>query len=366
LEQKSITFLINSYFKYLSGGAEYQAYLLAQEFVKKKFKVSYIFRNISNISNIPKVDNGIFLYPINNYEINKNYLYKRDIKKILDELNPHYIYHRNLNYFLSIANSYSKTKFCKTIWHISADKELYPWKIKFKKNILKSYYLNKLLIDKGIKNADYIIAQTETQSISLQNKYNIAPNLIVKNFHPLPVNSIIKSEKIKVIWIANFKEWKQPDLFIDLSEKFSSNKNIIFQMAGRIGSNIFGDSIKKRIKDSKNLIYLGELTIKEVNQYMEDADIFVNTSLPDEGFPNSFIQAWMRKVPVISLNFDPDNIIKKYKLGFHSKSFKQMIDDINLLLQDLELRQEFSRNAYNYAIKNHSMSNIQPIISMVE
>ena len=102
------------------------------------------------------------------------------------------------NVFKVSINSYSKNKLCKTIWHISADKELYPWKIKFNKNILKSYYLNKFLIDKGIKNADYIIAQTENQNISLKRRYSISPNLIVKNFHPIPLSPTVKSEKIKV------------------------------------------------------------------------------------------------------------------------------------------------------------------------
>jgi len=40
----------------------------------------------------------------------------------------------------------------------------------------------------------------------------------------------------------------------------------------------------------------------------------INTS-NFEGFPNIFLEAWATGVPVISLNVDPGNVIKKRRLG---------------------------------------------------
>ena len=88
------------------------------------------------------------------------------------------------------------------------------------------------------------------------------------------------------------------------------------------------------------------------------ASIFVNTSTGDyEGFPNTFSQAWMRKTPVVSLHTDPDGMIKRYQLGFHSGNFDQMVSDVRTLLTDDQLRQRMGENAYRYAVTEHNIAN---------
>jgi glycosyltransferase involved in cell wall biosynthesis len=74
-------------------------------------------------------------------------------------------------------------------------------------------------------------------------------------------------------------------------------------------------------------------------------------------FPNTFIQAWMRKTPVVSLDTDPDDVIKKNQLGLHSANFDQMVKDVRLLLTDTHLCQHMGENAYRYATKEHNVHN---------
>ena len=50
------------------------------------------------------------------------------------------------------------------------------------------------------------------------------------------------------------------------------------------------------------------LSQAEVNALLEHTDLLVNTS-DYEGFSNTFIQAWMRRVPVVSLRVDPDRLL---------------------------------------------------------
>jgi len=106
-----------------------------------------------------------------------------------------------------------------------------------------------------------------------------------------------------------------------------------------------------------NIEYIGGLTFDESNELVGRASIVLNTS-KYEGFPNTFIQAWMRETPTVSLNIDPDDVVKKNKLGFHSRSFEHMVKDTQFLIANKEAREEMGRNARRYAEKNHDISEI--------
>ena len=53
-----------------------------------------------------------------------------------------------------------------------------------------------------------------------------------------------------------------------------------------------------------NFEHIEDVQLEKSNELIARASVFVNTSLCYEGFPNTFIQAWMRKVPTVTLNFD--------------------------------------------------------------
>ncbi len=66
----------------------------------------------------------------------------------------------------------------------------------------------------------------------------------------------------------------------------------------------------------------------------------------------------MNYTPVVSLNVDPDNVIARHKLGFHSKTFDQLVKDIQTLLENERLRDEISENCRRYTEKNHDIKEV--------
>ena len=71
-------------------------------------------------------------------------------------------------------------------------------------------------------------------------------------------------------------------------------------------------------------VYLLSLDNTKVNQLFEKSHILVHTGFV-EGFPNTFIQAWMRKMVVLSLQIDPDNVLTSKKIGFLGKNFDNFV-----------------------------------------
>jgi glycosyltransferase involved in cell wall biosynthesis len=75
-----------------------------------------------------------------------------------------------------------------------------------------------------------------------------------------------------------------------------------------------------------------------------------------EGFPNTYIQSWLREVPVASLTVDPDNILVRNGIGFCSGSYNQLRNDVQKLLESPSLREKMGKKAREYALKNHDMT----------
>jgi glycosyltransferase involved in cell wall biosynthesis len=118
------------------------------------------------------------------------------------------------------------------------------------------------------------------------------------------------------------------------------------------------------MREAENIEYLKELTIEQVNEVLREAHILINTS-DYEGFSNTYIQAWMRKIPVVALNSDPDNILINKRIGFHSKTFHQMVKDVRILIENEKLRVEMGERARKYAISHFSVKNAEKFLDLL-
>jgi glycosyltransferase involved in cell wall biosynthesis len=127
-----------------------------------------------------------------------------------------------------------------------------------------------------------------------------------------------------------------------------------FEMIGGLGEPRLYKEIKVASQKLPNLRFHGFIPFHKIDEYFKKASIFVNTS-KIEGFPNTFIQAWTHYIPTVSLNVDPDNIIQNQKLGLRSGTFKQLVSNVNTLLQDEKLRKTIGKNARKYVEREHDI-----------
>jgi glycosyltransferase involved in cell wall biosynthesis len=113
--------------------------------------------------------------------------------------------------------------------------------------------------------------------------------------------------------------------------------------------------------------YLGKKKVEEVNELLESAHLFVNTSQRGgEGFPNTFIQAWLRCVPVVSLEVNPDQLLDGQNTGICSGHFDQLVEDVKTLLSDVGRLAQMGKTARKIAIAHYSTQNCQQILDLME
>lgn len=167
-----------------------------------------------------------------------------------------------------------------------------------------------------------------------------------------PLDCLHKGSSGQIIWVNNMKALKRPEAFIKLARRLPQFQ---FMMIGRIDNDRFGKKIEGLLKKaSANLQYMGPMEIDRTNLMIGQSDLLLYTSLPVEGFGNSFLQAWLRGVPTASLSFDPDGILEREGLGRCSRSFEQLVGDVKELMEDAILRLRMGRRARDYAVRHHS------------
>ena len=308
-----------SYYEESMGGAELQTKYLAQCAINKNFDINYLFlsngsRHINplglNLISLPKK----FIY----HKLgNIFYPYACTFLNMLKKVRPDVIYNRAGTAFTGIAAFYAKKNNCRLVFHIAHDRD-----VDANPTLLSKPYLypEKKLLQYGIRNANAIIAQTHFQDRLLQQSYHRSATAVIQNAHPVPIDCLKTNDLIKVIWIANWKPVKQPDIFVKLAKKMADIPNVRFIMMGRTKR-----YPKLVVEASKcGVEVLGEIPNSKVNELLTQSHILVNTS-KQEGFSNTFIQAWMRKVPVVSLQVDPDDVLKKREIGYCSGNFQKLI-----------------------------------------
>ena len=105
-----------------------------------------------------------------------------------------------------------------------------------------------------------------------------------------------------------------------------------------------------------NLTFHGQTLYRATNKLFDRARLFVNTS-EIEGFPNTFLQAWVRGVPVVSF-FDPDGVIQREGLGYAVTSLDEMARTAHRLTTDSQAWLEVSERCRAYVARRYGEDQI--------
>jgi glycosyltransferase involved in cell wall biosynthesis len=352
------------------GGAEVQANYLAQELAERGYIVSYVCQTtvVSKINTIEKIDsiNVHYLKPSGRLQWQDQNKYLVPLQKT----QPDYVLQRLSSNVTYVLGKYCSKNNCKLVWFCTDNKS--PFSdfhfSKFKEHstvtslgIVKYvlFAINNRLMDfyrnKGLKQVDFAFSQNDFQKEKVKSNFGLESNRMISG-HPLPsVNHSISQHfnSKTILWCANFGTHKRPELFIELASKMQ-HTDLKFVMVG-------GHSDKEYVKQllankPDNLTTTGKLNFDDALSYFNNATIFVNTSTPGgDGFPNTFIQAWLRHVPVISFGFDPDDVIVNNNLGYNVSNINEAIKRMTDVFDSQNKYEELSVSAYNYAIENHSI-----------
>ena len=351
---------------YSMGGAEFQIECMLERLVELgRYDIAYVARGVD-----PEFrPSGYRIARIGTDPRPPRFGYSMDavpLYRALSAFRPQIIYQRVACGYSGIAAFYARRHGARMIWHVAHDTDVTGTPLAPGRNPVRRH-LESASIGYMIRNVDQVVAQTEWQRRQLQSNYGIDA-AVIPNFHPEPREGLEKGAPVTVLWVANFKHWKRPELFLDLASGLSDLAGVRFVIvgaqAGGSGAVDWNAALLKRIATLPNVDYLGPKSQVEINNLLARAHVFVNTSV-SEGFPNTFIQAWMRAVPVVSLNVDPDGVLEREAVGFHTRTTAALESSVRRLIEMPALRAEYGARARRYALLKHSLRNVEQLIGLI-
>ena len=365
--KKSIAFVLKWHPDEEVGGAEIQAWMIAQGLAKRGWEVAYISEtHHGQITNTQK--NGVRLYRLPPQPQNFSFLNYFALRRVMSSINARVYYQRVVDGYTGLAVQIAKRQGAVSVWASSSlILDCFPsqmqrdWKsrshLRWKGISFLPAWLTDRIAEYGIRNADQVIAQTQEQKEAIRQTWR-RESVVIPNSHPVPESVAEKTGVPIIVWLGSIKSIKQPLLFVDLAKK-CSDMDARFVMAGAPVDPALSAELKEQTRDIPNLSYLGPIPFEETNTLLQSAVLLVSTSA-GEGFSNTFIQAWLRNVPVVSF-VDPDGVIQANGLGECADTFEGLVSSVKKIVLNPDARREMGKQCRDYAVRKHGLDQIMDV-----
>ena len=216
-----------------------------------------------------------------------------DLVVALRRIDPDIVYFRVAGFRAAPAAWYTRTAGKAFVYACAHDTELSP------QGNNPPSRRDAFLFRQAVKSADAVLVQNVLQRQLLNDHFG-KQGLILPNCYVEPGAGVATSGG-HVLWVGTVKPAKFPQSFIELARRHPSRQ---FRMVG--GANLqdpegqaYFDRIREDAAAVPNVDFVGHVPFHSVGKHFDDASLLVNTSA-SEGFPNTFLQAWIRGVPTVS------------------------------------------------------------------
>lgn len=325
---RRICFLMRSDSREVHAGAEIQAGNLASALAGIGWEVHYICRKASGREGT-ECRNGVTYHYVGKKRRMFEWIDFPGIYGKLMSLEPDITYQRMLSPDTALLGWMSVHRKIPFIWNCTDNRSLNrrffqkrvgwrkingPLPVKFTRWIILriNAHINDLLAGWGLNRADARIVQNDVQKSQARERFGEEP-YVMPSGHPVPEEGISGGDgRPRVVWAGNLGARKRPELLLKLAD-MCRDLDVVFEVFGQ-GSTPDGWAVAGELARRANINYHGYRPPDEVNEALDRSDFLLNTS-SWEGFPNTFIQAWLRGIPVLSLGVNPDSILDDMTYG---------------------------------------------------
>lgn len=330
------------------GGAEVQQVLLAPALQKLGYDVSFL---VPDLGQPDKVVTGQGITVIKTREQYKGGGLKRsrqDMQALflaMDRAGADIYYQMTSATITGITALYCKLKKKPFVFSVASNMDLDGTSRSLMKPLYHRIYWY------GLTHASAVIVQSEDQMRLLKENAGKDGVLIYSTFG-MPDESELKEERRYVLWVGSYRVVRRPEMLIELAARLPQYEFVMVGGPWKSEDHLFAE-MQTKARDVRNLQMTGPVPYDEVGAYFGKAKVFVNTS-STEGFPNTYLQAWCRGVPVVA-TFDADDLIARYGLGKFCANLDELAAGVESFMEDDSLRTSIGDAAIKYVREHHGI-----------
>ena len=271
-----------------------------------------------------------------------------DYRRFLASMRPDWVYFREASHLLGPLVEIAHSVGARTIFAAAFDTDVRP------RVALTARRRWWPLYGWGLARTERLFVQHGGQLEELPSRWR-AKAMIVRSIASLGRNTALHSSREPyVAWVGMLRQPKRPDLLIEIARQSPQVRYVVCGGATTHRSPAgYGRSISEELGKLPNVVYRGQVAPEEGERIIAEAAALLCTS-DQEGFPNTFLQAWSYGTPVVTLKVDPDSIIKRLQLGAVTSTVEATIEQLQRLLASPQDRQSIATRARDYVVNYHS------------
>jgi glycosyltransferase involved in cell wall biosynthesis len=271
-----------------------------------------------------------------------------DWYRFLTSERPDWLFWEGASHLLGPLVEIARLAGVHTAFHLAFDADAQPRRAVFRRSHWWPLYAW------GLLRADKIFVQHYGQVLllhpGLRPKASTLPK-VCSLHEPIRPHS---ERRHYVGWVATLRQHKRPDLLIRMAKSLPDVQFIVCGGPTNYQTpTAYRDAVVEALTHLPNVDYRGRVSPQEAMDVIADAALLLCTS-DEEGFPNTFTQAWSSGTPVVSLKIDPDNIIKNEGLGIVSSTVDAAVADVKALLASTSWREEIALRSREYINEKHN------------
>jgi glycosyltransferase involved in cell wall biosynthesis len=354
------------------GGAEVQAWLLAKELARRGFDVHYVAMSVRGRAGTSERIDGVTIRWL---PYREHLRWRNSVRwyRALRAVDPDLVIQRMTSEATGVIGLYARLHRKAFSWICTDDLVPRRW-LHVRRQVetnrarspgavkslvfLADAALTDVMRQLGMRCLTHAFTQNDAQRRDLRAAFGL-DSFRLPSGHEAPAAPLdpeARRREAIVLWAGTLGPRKRPQLFGDLARRFEGTP-VRFVLAGGHGDAAYREGVVSALPG--NVEWLGQVPFEEALSWFDRAAALVNTSAPDrEGFPNTFIQAWLRGVPVLTLGIDPDGLLREHGLGRVAADVDEMASQLRALLADPAGYGRTADRVVAYARERHTVERV--------